>query len=375
MAISRRLFIAASVCAPVSAAAATKSQAPAARAAGVVLPRSGPFGLIGDECLRGIQLAANDINAAGGIAGKPIILTPTDAPGQDSADTVVKQLIGTHPAFLLGSGVSAVAYPATAAAELAQIPFIELNAAADGIMGRGFKFLLRSCETTSMIANVATTAIATRTHTQKLAVLFNTGATSGAIAAAATAALQAQKIQPLLLIGYPETVADLHEPVGRMARAGVDVLLHAGGSDDVLLLFQAMQDTGWRPTTIFGCGNGYLERETAYALGAAFNGVYAVGAPFYPPRAAYLEAAYLAQFGMAPRAADSLTAYVGAKLVFDILNQAGGDPAKLLDALRRTDIATGTLANGFGVAFDKSGQNTRSFAILQQWNAQGLAAL
>ena len=38
--------------------------------------------------------------------------------------------------------------------------------------------------------------------------------------------------------------------------------------------------------------------------------------------------------------------------------------------LRKTNIAPGGLANGFGVAFDHSGQNTRSFVTLQQWQDQ-----
>ena len=81
------------------------------------------------------------------------------------------------------------------------------------------------------------------------------------------------------------------------------------------------------------------------------------------------------RYGMPPRAPDSLTAYVGAKLVFDKLNAAGGDPAQLLDTLRKTDIPNGTLANGWGVAFDKNGQNTRGFAIVQQWKNGALAPL
>jgi len=83
----------------------------------------------------------------------------------------------------------------------------------------------------------------------------------------------------------------------------------------------------------------------------------------------------MARYGMPPRGAASLTAYVGAKLVFDTLNLQGGDVTKLLDGLRRTDLAAGTLANGFGVAFDKDGQNTRSFAVLQKWRGQVLTAI
>jgi branched-chain amino acid transport system substrate-binding protein len=380
MGVSRRLLIAAAAGAPLAARAAgtTPPGAPAgtgAPVAGVLLPETGPNAPIGDECLRGIQLAADDINLAGGIAGRPLLLVQADAPGQSGADGAVKALLGQHVGFVLGSGVSAISYPASAAAELAQVPYLELTATADGILARGFKFLLRSCETTTMIAGVATAAMAAREAGKNFALLFNTGATSGAIAAAAIAAFKAQKIAPLLVIGYPEMVADLHEPVARMQRAKVDILLHAGGSDDVLLLFQAMQDTGWQPGAIFGCGDGYGNRETAFALGSAFDGVFAVGAPFYPARAAYLATAYQDRYGMAPRAAASLTAYVGAKLVFDVLNQAGGDATKLLDALRRCDIPAGSLANGFGVAFDKTGQNTRSFAVLQQWRGQVLQAV
>jgi len=379
MQLSRRLLVAAGLSAPFAAHAAENpgenAPPPQNPIAGVLLP-AGANGLIGDECFRGIQMAAADINQAGGIAGRPLTLLPAGAFGQSDAGQAAKTLIDGHAGFLLGSGTSTLSYPGSAAAELAQIPYIELNAIADGITGRGFKFLLRTCHTSTMVAGVAVNAITAQPGApKKLALLFNTGATSGAVAAAALKALAAAGRPPLLTIGYPEDTADLHEPVQRMSRAGADTLLHAGSADDVLLLFQAMQETGWRPAAIYGCDEGYLLRETAYALGAAFDGVYAIGAPLYPPRAAYLSDAYEARFGMPPRAAASLTAYVGAKLVFDSLNLQNGDVTKLLDAMRRTDLPTGTLANGFGVAFDKNGQNTRSFAILQQWRGQALTAV
>jgi branched-chain amino acid transport system substrate-binding protein len=370
MAVSRRFLIAAATGAPLLARAANPAapEPPASAQAGVLLPQSGPNALTGDECTRGIELALAELAAA----GQAISLLPADCPDEARAGQAVKDMITARAAFVLGSGTSSISYAATASAELAQEPYIELSATADGITARGFKFLLRTCHTSSMIAGVATAAIAKAASGQKIALLFNTGATSGAIAGAAMAAFKTLSITPNLVVGYPESVADLREPVGRLRRAGTQILLHAGGGDDVLLLFQAMQDTGWRPAAIYGSGEGYDQRETAYALGTSFDGVFAVGAPCYPARAAGLAAAYQARYGMAPRAADSLTAYVGAKLVFETFNQVQGNAAKLLDALRRTDIPTGKLANGFGAAFDKNGQNTRSFAILQQWRGQTL---
>jgi branched-chain amino acid transport system substrate-binding protein len=373
MSISRRFLIVAATGAPLLARAANTTAPPPASGvqAGVLLPQTGPNALTGDECARGVALALADRN----IAGQPITILAADCPDEARAGQAVRDMIAARASFLLGSGTSAISYAATAAAELAQEPYIELSATADGITARGFKFLLRTSHTASMIAGVATAAIAKAAPAKKIAVLFNTGATSGAIAGAAVAAFKTLNITPDLIVGYPESTADLHEPVGRLRRAGTQILLHAGGSDDVLLLFQAMQDTGWRPAAIYGCADGYDERETAYALGTAFDGVFAIGAPFYPDRASPIAAAYQARYGMAPRSAQSLTAYVGAGLVFDTLNQTQGDTAKLLDSLRRVDIPTGTLANGFGASFDKNGQNTRSFAILQQWHGQTLTAV
>ncbi len=162
--------------------------------------------------------------------------------------------------------------------------------------------------------------------------------------------------------------------MSRLKRAGAQVILHAAGAADVLFAYLAMQTLGWSPAVI-GCGDGFLFRETAYALGPALRTTIVVGAPFYPPRARYIAAAYLNRYGMPPRSPDSLTAFVGARLVFDKLNAVGGDPGQLLNALRQTDIPSGTLANGWGVAFDKNGQNTRSFAAVQQWQDGALTPL
>jgi branched-chain amino acid transport system substrate-binding protein len=357
------------------AAGNSNQPAPSAPLVGAVLPLSGADALVGDECRRGVALAVDDINQEGGIARQPAGLAVSDAFGQDAAAAAARALIaGKHAGLLLGTGASGLSYPGSAAAELAQVPYIELNAPADGIAARGFKFLARTCITTSMIATVAAAAIAKRLPGKKIGLLFNTGATGGAVAAAVLAIWRSQNITPLLVVGYPELAADLHDSVGRLRRAGVEVLLHAAELDDVLQLFQAMQDFAWKPKAVFGCGDGYGMRETAYALGPAFEGVFVAAAPFYPARAAYIGGAYLAKYGSAPRSADSLSAYVGTKLVLDCLNEVGGDFTKLLDRLRSTSIPAGTLANGWGAQFDKTGQNTLSFATLQQWQGGSLVA-
>jgi branched-chain amino acid transport system substrate-binding protein len=376
MSFSRRLmlgFAGACALAP-RAGAATAPAAPSGPVTGVVLPLSGNAALLGDEVLRGILLAADAVNQAGGIAGKPVSLVSVDTPSQPQATQAVNNLIsGAHAGLILGSGISALSYPASAAAELAQTPFIELTALADGILTRGFKYTLRTGPSASMVGQLAASTLQSRFAGRTLGLLYNTGAEGGALAVAITAALSGARLPVKLAIGYPEDVADLYNQAGRLMRAKVDVLLHAAGPDDALGLALAMQAQGWRPGALIGCGAGYQLREVQAALGNALAGTFVIGAPFYPASAADVQAAYTAKFGIPPRAADSLTAYVGAKLVFDTLNKTGGDPTKLLAALRGTNLPKGALANGFGVNFDPGGQNTASFVVLQQWHGGALA--
>jgi len=347
--------------------------APAARAAttftcGAALPFSGAAALMGDEVWRGIQLAADAVNANGGIAGVRLNLIGADMPSPQDATAVVNGLItSSHAAVMFGSGDSALSYPASAAAELAQIPFIELTAPADGICTRGFKFLLRTGPSTQMAAQLAVQTIQSRFAGRNLGLLYNSGATGSAFAAAVNAALNAAKLPITLSIGYPEGIEDLHDETGRLMRAKVDVLLHAAGPDESLALALAARAQNWQPGALLGYGAGYRFREAAASLPGAFDKAYVIAAPFYPEPAAAIIAAYLARYGTAPRAADSLTAYAGARLVFDTLNGVDGDAAKLLAALRQANLPHGSLVNGFGVQFDHNGQNTGAYVTLQQW--------
>jgi branched-chain amino acid transport system substrate-binding protein len=348
--------------------------APAARAAtalicGAALPLSGEAALPGNEILRGIQLAADAVNAAGGIAGANVQFISADMPGPSDATAAVNGLINSgHAGVMFGSGESSLSFPASAAAELAQVPFIELTASADGLLTRGFKFLLRTGPSAQMAADLAARTLQSRFAGHNIGLLYSSSGTGTGFAAAVGAALAAAKIPVTLAVGYPEGVEDLHDEAGRLMRAQVDVLLHVAGPDGAAGLALGCAAQGWQPKALIGYGVGYGYRESAAAVPGGLDGAYVIAAPFYPPAASAVQAAYLARFGTAPRAADSLTAYAGAKLVFDTLSGVDGDPAKLLAGLRAANLPHGALANGFGVQFDRNGQNTGAYVTLQQWH-------
>ena len=284
---SRRALLAGAGLLAAGAARAAKPPAPppGPLVVGAALPLSGDLSLIGDECLRGIQLAADAVDRAGGIAGKNVALATADAFAQSRAAAAVNGLIsGLHAGLVLSAGASKLSYPGSAAAELAQVPFIELNAPAAGLTTRGFHYLLRTGPTTEMIGSLAVSSILSRFKGRKIGLLFNTGATGSAIAASVTAALKTANTPAQLAIGYPADVADLTDPVGRLQRAGAEIVLHAAGPSDALAFFLAMQNQGWKPAAVLGCGDGYALWETAAALGPAFDGTL-VGPPRSTPAA------------------------------------------------------------------------------------------
>ncbi|WP_298285649.1 ABC transporter substrate-binding protein [Acidocella sp.] len=342
---------------------------------GVVLPLSGMAALQGSEVQRGIELAVAAVNQAGGVGGQAVSLAVADAPAAAQAGAAVNGLItNAHAALVLGSASAALSFPASAAAEIAGVPFIELTAMADGICNRGFHFLLRTGPASAMAAALVARTLAANYAGRVIGLLYNTGADGLAFAQALQAALAAAKLPVQLAVGYPEDQADLFDEAGRLMRAKVEVLVHAAGPDGVLGLHIAAGLQGWRPGTLIGFGAGYGLRDTAAALGAGFDGTFYVGAPFYAPSgpASAVHDAYLTRYGVPPRSADSLTAYVGTRLTLETLARQGGDAGKLLPALRALSLPTGTLANGFGASFDLRGQNTGAFVALQQWRGGAL---
>ena len=191
------------------------------------------------------------------------------------------------PGWCLSAGASELSFPGSAAAELAQVPFIELNAPAAGITTRGFHFLLRTgADHRDDRQSCGRHDPATGSRGKKIGLLYNTGATATAIATAVTAALKSANLPIQLAIGYAPDVANLIAPVGRLKRAGADIVLHAAGPSDVLAFFLAMHGQDWKPQAVLGCGDGYALRETGAALGPLFDGTLVIAAPFYPPTAA-----------------------------------------------------------------------------------------
>ena len=117
---------------------------------GALFPLTGDLAAEGESGLKGMRLAVEEVNAAGGIQsmdGARLTLVEMDSKGDAAgADAAVAQLVQTEGvAAIVGTGQSTVALKATDAAERLQVPFLVTSGAADEITERGLGYTFRLC--------------------------------------------------------------------------------------------------------------------------------------------------------------------------------------------------------------------------------------
>lgn len=358
---------------------------------GALFPLTGPLATLGNECLRGVQLATDLCNAGGGLFGKQINLVQGDAADPDRAVAAARGLIADQqPALIFGTGDSSLSLGASEASEGSGIPYWELSATSPAITTRGFHYLLRICDTENGVADRALEAAETliapalRLEPAKLSatLLYSDGASGMALLPLIMAAAQRRGMAPLMTIAYQSDDADFAAVATRLAAMQPDVLLHFGTSEDVVLLHAALATKRWRPRAMIGVSSPYGSRDTATMVGPALEGTLAVGVTPYSidarlaPDAGMVATLYEQRFGAAPRSGLSLSHFAGVGLCFDTLRLAKTlDKDKVLATVQALGLPQGSLANGWGASFGPGGQNLRAFTSLAQWQNGRLVSL
>jgi branched-chain amino acid transport system substrate-binding protein len=377
MRVSRRVVLGAALAAPRAWAQ------PAPVTFGALYPFSGVLALLGDESYRGLELAVEERNGAGGLLGRPIRLLKGDAVDANAAVAEARRLTETEKvAAIFGTAASALVFAASQVSELAGTPYFELGATSDSVTERGFHNLFRSCPVASEFATVGVDALA-----GPLAALWRVAPGSLRVTllhqdgsfGTAMSGFQQERCRQLGLNlvenrGYGAGASDLGSAVQLLRGAEADVVLHVGSPNDVVLLFRAMRQVGWLPRMVIGAGGGYALSDTAATVGADFEGTldvdftpYAVN-PAVAPGVEEVEATYQRKYGAKPRSGHSLANYMGARLFLDAIARAGAfDKEKIRAAVLATDLPAGTTVTGWGVKFDDKGQNRRAQPFLSQW--------
>jgi len=292
-------------------------------------PLSGSQSDTGTAMLRGAQLAAEELNAKGGIDGRKVEIVPIDDQADPAVGTtaataaVAKGLVGVVGPY--NSGVGLRTLPIYTAAGLVPLRFTS----ADTTAGLGFTLQ----PMTSQIAPVATTAIAKWAKATSVALIVDTTQTYNKDAAAAMAkTLPAAGVQITTTVDIVPGATSYADAVNRALASSPQLIYVVAYYPEAGLVAKAMAESRTTVKCLADFGaydNGFV---TAAGTAAATTcPVVGVPAPDDFPGSASRVAAYTAKFG-SPPGVWSPYAYDSVLVLADAITRAGSTAAADLSA-------------------------------------------
>jgi branched-chain amino acid transport system substrate-binding protein len=368
-AISRRRFNLALAGAAASTAAPAYVRAQGSRLkVGVLLPRSGVQGFIGQSCQKGADLAPAVLKSMYGVDIE--LMNADTETNVDTARTRAERLIQEGAQILVGPFDSGAASAIAQVAEQHSVPFVINIAAAPQITEQGYKFVFRNFPTApelvrnglALIGDLfRVTGVVPRT-----AVYMHVNDTFGQ---ANTKAIQA--ILPKLdflpfkildTISYDPAAKDLTVEVGKAKATGADFLLLVSRLSDAIILRREMVKQRWEPMGIISPGSpGMYENQFYQALGK-YSEYCISNVPWYVPAASLTKTVETTFKKQNPK--DDLMfhalnvgyTFEALMIVADAYKRAGtGDAKPLTDAIRATEIGSRMMLGG-PIKFDAKGQ-------------------
>lgn len=357
---------------------------------GALFPFSGALALLGQESYRGLELAVNEINAAGGLNGEKIQIIKADAVDPTQAVSETKRLTSANVAAVFGSYASGISYAATPVTELAGVPYFELGATAHKITTRNYKYLFRSNPNTALygvsvvnaLHEIVAPGMGMDKKDIKIGIIHEDGPYGTDVAATEKQRAAELGYTVAEVLPYSGKTVDLSSLILRLKGAGVNVVLQTAYQNDAILYFNQAKSAGFTPKIVIGAGGGYSLADTAKAVGPGMNGVFDLDFPqasINPASAPGLDKfleAYKSTYKSDPQSGHSLTNYVGAKAFFEAMAQAKStDADKIRAAVLAYKKPAGQTANGWGFDFGEDGQNKASTFYVMQWQDNKLVTI
>ena len=258
---------------------------------GVLLPKSGLQGLIGQSCQKGADLAPVVLKE---LLGVDIELMNADTETNvDTARTRAERLIQEGAHCLVGPFDSGAAAAIAQVAEQRGVPFVINIAAAPQITEQGYKFVFRNFPVAPELVTNGLTLIedlfrASGT-TPRTAVFMHVNDTFGQANAKAIGAILPQLNLPFKLtetISYDPGAKDLTVEVAKAKATKADLLLLVCRLNDAIVLRREIVKQRWNIMGVISPGSpGMYENQFFQTLGKLSEGCIS-NVPWFDPKAA-----------------------------------------------------------------------------------------
>jgi branched-chain amino acid transport system substrate-binding protein len=362
---------------------------------GAIYPLTGPQAAGGKEELAGVQAALQLARTTGALK-IPVRLQVVDAATPQQASDAVDQLVREyHVPAILGTYGSTLSAAASARAEALKTIYWETGAVADPITAQRH-YVFRTVATGSSLGRMAVTFThdvlipESKVSSPRVVVVQVNDIYGRSVGGGEQSLAKDLGIPVVDVIEYDPHAYDANAIASRVASDQPDFLWDVSYLDDGVAIWQALLKQHVQVKGAVGTSSAFCMLAFSQRLGAGSIGVYAADKPDadISPAAlspagqvllAQARSAYAGANGRADMTIPAVAGFVGAWALFhDVL--ATLSPTVTPDAIRAAalsvDVPVGDSINGGGVRFGApgaldEGQNTRSSAVVGQWQAVG----
>ena len=363
---------------------------------GAIYPLSGPQAAGGREELAGVRAALQLAETTGDLK-VPVRLQVVDVTTPQAASAAVDELVRDyHVPAILGTYGSTISAASSARAEELKTVYWETGAVADPITAQR-RYVFRTVATGSSLGRMAVTfthdvLIPRMKPALPRVVIVRVNDIYGRSVGGGEQSLALVLGIPVVdVVEYDPHAYDPEAIAARVASDRADFLWDVSYLDDGVAIWQALRRHGVALKAAIGTSSAFCMPAFSQRLGSGSVGVYAADKPdaaISPAALSPAASGLLAQARMiygdgnggAGMTIPAVAGFVGGWALFNnVLSHASGpitpDSIRLL-ALG-VDVPVGDSINGGGIRFGGAGaldegQNTRSAAVVGQWQAVGI---
>jgi ABC-type branched-subunit amino acid transport system substrate-binding protein len=304
---------------------------------GALLPLSGNSAEAGANMLDAAKLAADDLNAAGGVLGRQIeIVSGDDGCAPEMATAAAQNILASGIVGVAGGYCSGAAIPSSAVLDPKGIPYVSSFATNPALTERGLRTVFRVVGRDDQQASFAARFLAGPGGVKKLALLHDNSVYAKGLAELIRSANDELKLgmQVVFFDAITPGKDDYRSTLTEIGASGADTLYFTGYPGEAGVVVRQAKELGLPIRLTGGDGSTQLVK----AAGAAAEGFVATTAPlpgFLPSGEAFTQN-FNQRYGRAP-GPYSMYEYDAVRVLANAIFWAGStDPKDIVDALRTT---------------------------------------
>lgn len=329
----------------------------------IPLPLTGGQAKFGEMMKRSYEMAAEEINAKGGIKGRQLALSFEDSQAKaDSARAIVEKLIDVKKQpLIVGEYTSACAKAVAAVANERKTPYLIVASADDAITQQNYKYVFRQNVPNAYYAGGLISFFKDVVKPQTIAILYESSdfGTSGAN----DMEKHAQKVGMKVLVKekYEKGAVDFKPILSKVKQAAPDVIFMVSYVMDASLLMKQIKELRIDAKLFAGGAAGFDIPE--FIDNAKDAAEFVVTATLWTPQAKYKGAKeyaekFKAKHGDYP-SYHGASAYSALYVVQDVLTRAKNmSQEEITTAMKKTNLQT---AYGIIKFEDKDGYQNQNF--------------